>query len=70
VPLVFFFVNSKKKRNFASMKIEDAIARFTDYIAFERRMAKGTVKNYTADLHDLALLAAKYGINNVEEVDS
>jgi integrase/recombinase XerC len=52
------------------MKIEDAIARFTDYIAFERRMAKGTVKNYTADLHDLALLAAKYGINDVEEVDS
>lgn len=52
------------------MKIEDAIARFVDYIAFERRMAKGTVKNYTADLHDLALLAAKYGINDVEEVDS
>ena len=36
------------------MKIDEAIARFHDYIATERRMATGTVENYIGDLHDLA----------------
>lgn len=55
---------------FATMKFDEAIAQFADYIAIERRMAAGTVKNYTADLHDLALLAAQYGIEEVEGIDS
>ena len=67
---VFFFADLKIKRIFATMKIDEAITQFADYIAIERRMAAGTVKNYTSDLHDLALLAAKYGIESVEDVDS
>ena len=38
---------------FKDMKIEEAIAKFVDYIAVERRMAAGTVRNYEGDLRDL-----------------
>ena len=35
------------------MKIAEAIERYHDYIATERRMAAGTVRNYIGDLEDL-----------------
>lgn len=38
---------------FKDMKIAEAIDRFVDYIAVERRLAAGTVRNYEGDLRDL-----------------
>jgi site-specific recombinase XerC len=36
------------------MKVAEAIDRFHNYIANERRLAPGTVHNYILDLEDLA----------------
>ena len=50
------------------MKISEAIERFHSYIANERRMALGTVRNYTGDLNDFALWLSDQGINDLDEV--
>ena len=48
------------------MKIEEAIVRFVDYIAVEKRMAEGTVRNYEGDLRDLQRYLLR---EDVEELD-
>lgn len=48
------------------MKIEEAIVRFVDYIAVEKRMAEGTVRNYEGDLRDLQRYLLR---EEVEELD-
>ncbi|MBQ9418100.1 MAG: tyrosine-type recombinase/integrase [Bacteroidales bacterium] len=50
------------------MTIEESISGFTDYIATERRMAAGTVRNYTGDLHDLAEHLAAIGVVELHEM--
>lgn len=50
------------------MKIVEAIERFHDYIATERRLAAGTVVNYDRDLHDLANYVAQFGIEDMEDL--
>lgn len=50
------------------MKIEEAIDRFHNYIANERRMASGTVHNYIDDLHDFADWLGRIEIDDLEEV--
>lgn len=50
------------------MTVNEAIERFHDYIANERRMAAGTVNNYTTDLHDFADWLKKQEIETLDEV--
>lgn len=50
------------------MKIQEAIERFHDYIATERRMSAGTVRNYIDDLHDFAGWLGAMEIDNLDEV--
>ena len=52
------------------MKINEAIERFGDYIAHERRLAQGTVRNYLDDLADFATFAAELEVVEVEQLDS
>ena len=50
------------------MGIDEAIGAFEDYIATERRMAAGTVRNYIGDLRDLAGYLHKSGAESVDEM--
>lgn len=50
------------------MRISEAIERFHSYIANERRMASGTVYNYTEDLRDFAQWLSRQGIADLDEV--
>lgn len=50
------------------MRVDEAIERFHDYIANERRMAPGTVYNYTEDLCDFSRWLSSQGITDLEEV--
>lgn len=52
------------------MTIDEAITRFGDYIANERRMAAGTVDNYLRDLHDFADFVKPLEITTLEELSS
>lgn len=52
------------------MKIEEAIARFVDYIAVERRMAAGTVRNYEGDLRDLQAHLLRVEVRELDELSS
>ena len=55
---------------FKDMKIAEAIARFVDYIAVERRMAAGTVRNYEGDLRDLQAYLLPLEVTEVGELSS
>lgn len=55
-------------RIFAAMKIEEAIERFYDYIANERRLSEMTVRWYTADLDDLAAYLKSVEVTTMEEL--
>lgn len=50
------------------MKISEAIERFHNYIANERRMAAGTVQNYIGDLQDFADWLARQEVDNLDDV--
>lgn len=50
------------------MKIADAIERFHDYIANERRMSRGTVRSYMADLQDFVEYILPLGIDDMEDL--
>lgn len=50
--------------------IEEAIARFVEYISHERRLAAGTVQNYTNDVESLAHYLSTLGISKIEEVSA
>ena len=50
------------------MTITEAISRFGDYIATERRMASGTVRNYLGDLEDFSSWLAAQDITDLDEV--
>lgn len=50
------------------MKIDEAIDRYIAYIANERRMAAGTVENYSHDLRDLAMFAARFDIDDTDNL--
>ena len=50
------------------MKIDEAIERFHDYIATERRMATGTVRNYIGDLRDLEAYLSRLDITDLDEL--
>ena len=50
------------------MKINEAIEKFEDYIANERRMAAGTVRNYVTDLRDFEQWLSGQQVENLEEV--
>ena len=52
------------------MSIDESIAIFHDYIANERRMAGGTVRNYTADLSDLSAYLKELGVEQLEALTS
>ena len=52
------------------MTIDEAIERFHNYIATERRMAAGTVSNYIGDLEDLRDHLAKQDVTEIEELTS
>lgn len=52
------------------MTIDEAIIRFGDYIATERRMAPGTVQNYMHDLYDFADFVKPLEITDLEELTS
>lgn len=50
------------------MKISESIERYIAYIANERRMAAGTVENYSHDLHDFEQLVMRYDIDDTDEL--
>ena len=50
------------------MKISEAIERYVNYISTERRLAAGTVANYTGDLNDLVRFLEPYGIDDLDEL--
>ena len=50
------------------MTIADSIEGFKDYIATERRMAQGTIKNYIGDLQDLLAFVEPLGVSDVQEL--
>jgi len=52
------------------MKMEETIERFREYITTERRMAAGTVRNYCADLEDLAAYVSALGVVEIEDLDA
>ena len=52
------------------MLIREAIDRFHTYIASERRMAEGTVRNYIYDLDELAALLEEQGVTTLEELSA
>ena len=56
--------------NFAVVKISEAIERFVTYISTERRLATGTVANYSGDLEDLRCFLEPYGIDDLEELSA
>ena len=52
------------------MKIEEAIVRFVDYIAVEKRMAEGTVRNYEGDLRDLQRYLLREEVEELDELSA
>lgn len=50
------------------MTIEESISNFESYLLTERRLAKGTVKNYMTDLESLGLWLKESGVANVEAI--
>ena len=50
------------------MTITEAISRFEAYIATERRLAAGTVRNYIGDLEDFAEWLRQQDIEDLDEV--
>lgn len=52
------------------MTISEAIERFRDYIATERRMAAGTVRNYIGDLEDLQAYLAGLDVVDLSDLSS
>lgn len=50
------------------MRVDEAIERFYDYIANERRMAQGTVHNYITDLRDFQQWLSYQDIVDLEEI--
>lgn len=52
------------------MKLEESIVRFRDYIATERRMAPGTVRNYCTDVEDLAAYVLALGVEELEQLEA
>ncbi len=52
------------------MKLDESIKLFVDYIATERRLAAGTVGNYTADLEDMAAYVARLGVEDLGDLDA
>lgn len=50
------------------MRITDSIEDFKDYIATERRMAQGTVRNYMADLQDLSAFLEPLGVADLQDL--
>ena len=52
------------------MTVDEAIARFHDYIAHERRMAAGTVGNYLADLRDFSDHLRQQNMVDIEDITS
>jgi len=48
------------------MKIDEAIERFHRYIASERRLAEGTVRNYMSDLEDFASFLREQRVETME----
>lgn len=56
--------------NFAAVKIDEAIVRFVDYIATEKRMAAGTVRNYEGDLRDLQRYLERLEVSELDDLAS
>ena len=52
------------------MTVGEAIERFRDYIATERRMAEGTVRNYVGDLEDLQAYLSRLDISDLADLSS
>lgn len=52
------------------MKIEEAIQRFADHVAVERRLAAGTVKYYVGGVEDFARFLGEQGVCDLDEVTS
>ncbi|MCR5588328.1 MAG: tyrosine-type recombinase/integrase [Bacteroidales bacterium] len=52
------------------MKIDEAIVRFVDYIATEKRMAAGTVRNYEGDLRDLQRYLERLEVSELDDLAS
>ena len=52
------------------MKINEAIEQFHSYIANERRMAAGTVRNYIADLQDFSQWLELQQITDLGEISA
>ena len=50
------------------MTLQEAISRFEAYIATERRLAAGTVRNYIGDLEDFAEWLRQQDIEDLDEV--
>lgn len=65
-----FFSETPFFCNFAAMKIADAIARFHDYVATERRMSPRTVEAYDTVLGELECHLAAIGIADMEELQT
>ena len=63
-----YFDRQKFLCNFAIVNINDAIERYIMYIAGERRMAAGTVENYSHDLRDLAAFAGQCGVDDTDRL--
>ena len=57
-------------RIFAVVKIEEAIQRFADYVATERRLAGGTVSYYVGGVRRFADFLASHQIYDLEEVSA
>ena len=55
---------------FKDMKIAEAIDRFVDYIAVERRMAAGTVRNYEGDLRDLQAYLLPLEVTELDDLSA
>ncbi|MBP3763816.1 MAG: tyrosine-type recombinase/integrase [Bacteroidales bacterium] len=50
------------------MPLDECIERFRNYIATERRLAPGTVRNYMADLEDFAAWLAREEVTTLDQV--
>ena len=68
--VALFCVMWEKSCIFAVVKIEEAIVRFVDYIAVERRMAAGTVRNYEGDLRDLQAFLLPLEVTELDDLSA
>lgn len=57
-------------RNFAVMKIVEAIEKFLCYISTERRLSERTVRSYSITLREFSDFLTSLGLNEIEEVSS